>query len=77
VRPKFFVGTIFMSQNAFSMLAVIAALTFLTMALTACVSSEQTHRAQHDPYYKGNGVAEFHDARVGADSLRGELPSEN
>ena len=65
-----------MSQSAFSTLAVIAALTFLAMALTACVSSEHA-LAQHDRYYKGNGVAEFHDAHVGADSLRGELPSEN
>lgn len=64
-----------MSQNAFSMLAVLAALTFLAMAVTACASSEQP-RVAHDPYYKGNGVAEFHDARIGEDSLRGELPSE-
>jgi hypothetical protein len=66
-----------MSQSAFSTLAVIAALTFLAMALTACVSSEQHAVARHDPVYKGNGVAEFHDAQLGADSLRGELPSEN
>jgi hypothetical protein len=65
-----------MSQNAFSVIAVIAALTFLAMALAACASSEQ-RVAAHDPYYKGNGVAEFHQANIGDDSLRGELPSEN
>ena len=65
-----------MSQNAFSMLAVVAALTFLAMALTACASSERPQHASYGPYYKGNGVAEFHDARIGEDALRGELPSE-
>jgi len=65
-----------MSQNAFSMLAVVAALTFLAMAMTACASSEQVEHAANGPYYKGNGVAEFHDARIGEDSLRGELPVE-
>lgn len=65
-----------MSQNAFSAIAVIAALTFLAMALTACASSEQPVPAVHDPYYKGSGVAEFHDADIGDDALRGELPGE-
>lgn len=65
-----------MSQNAFSMLAVLAALTFLAMAITACASSEQSMQRAHDAYYKGNGVAEFHGARIGEDALRGELPSE-
>lgn len=65
-----------MSQNAFSMLAVIAALTFLAMALAACASTEQT-AAAHYAVYKGNGVAEFHQAQIGADDLRGDLPSEN
>jgi hypothetical protein len=64
------------SQSAFSALAVVAALTFLAMALAACASSEQPVAA-HDPYYKGNGVAEFHAANIGDDALRGELPSEN
>jgi hypothetical protein len=65
-----------MSQNAFSMLAVVAALTFLAMALTACASSEHPQRVAHDPYYKGNGVAEFHAARIGNDALRERLPGE-
>jgi hypothetical protein len=70
-----------MSQNAFSMLAVIAALTFLTMALTACVSSEQptanAESVQIAALELPPGVPEFHGARIGDDSLRGELPSEN
>jgi hypothetical protein len=51
------------------------ALAFLGLALTACASTEQP--AQHAPFYKGNGVAEFHEASIGGDALRGELPSEN
>lgn len=64
-----------MSQNAFSAIAVLAALTFLAMALTACASSEQP--VERHALYKGNGVTEFHGANVGDDALRGELPSEN
>ena len=70
-----------MSQNAFSTLAVIAALTFLAMALTACVSSEQPtaniETVQLAAVELPPGVPEFHGARIGNDSLRGELPSEN
>ena len=70
-----------MSQNAFSTLAVIAALTFLAMALTACASSEQptvnTETVQLAAVELPPGVPEFHGARIGNDSLRGELPSEN
>ena len=70
-----------MSQNAFSTLAVIAALTFLAMALTACASSEQP-TANAEPLQIAAvelppGVPEFHGARIGRDFLRGELPSEN
>ena len=70
-----------MSQNAFSTLAVIAALTFLAMAMTACASSEQptasTEPMQIAALELPPGVPEFHGARIGNDSLRGELPSEN
>lgn len=70
-----------MSQNAFSTLAVIAALTFLAMAMTACASSEQptanTEPVQIAAVDLPPGVPEFHGARIGDDSLRGELPSEN
>lgn len=70
-----------MSQNAFSTLAVIAALTFLAMAMTACASSEQptanTEPVQIAAVDLPPGVPEFHGARIGNDSLRGELPSEN
>jgi hypothetical protein len=70
-----------MSQSAFSTIAVLAALTFLAMALSACVSSEQV-AATAEPIQLAAaelppGVSEFHGARIGADSLRGELPSEN
>lgn len=71
-----------MSQSAFSNIAMLAALTFLAMALTACANSERLSVAEPSP---GNvamieaptGLPEFHGARIGADSLRGELPSEN
>ena len=60
-----------MAQHHFAALA----LAFLGLALTACASTEQ--RAPHPPFYKGNGIAEFHQASIGGDALRGELPSEN
>jgi len=66
-----------MSQHAFSAIAFVAALTFLAMALTACAGSEQRAVTQRDPYYKGNGVAEFHEAHIGEDALRERLPGEN
>jgi hypothetical protein len=67
-----------MSQYSISGLAMLAALTFLVMALMGCASSEQpVAQAGHDPFFKGNGVAEFHSASIGDDALRGELPSEN
>jgi hypothetical protein len=70
-----------MSQNAFSTLAVLAALTFLAMAMSACASSEQptanTEPMQLAAVELPPGVPEFHGASIGNDSLRGELPSEN
>jgi len=71
-----------MSQTAFSTLAMLAALAFLAMALTACANLERGALA--DPG-TGNvavieepaGLPEFHGAKIGDDSLRGELPSEN
>ena len=71
-----------MSQNAFSTLAVLAALTFLAMAMTACVSSEQPAAVNAEPMQIAAvalppGVPEFHGASIGTDALRGELPSEN
>lgn len=66
-----------MSQNAFSAIAFVAALTFLAMALNACASSEQQDVSAPLAVYKGSGVAEFHAASIGGDALRGELPSEN
>lgn len=67
-----------MSQQSFSGMAMLAALTFLIMAIVGCASSEQPHAsAARDPAYKGNGVSEFHSAAIGDDALRGGLPSEN
>jgi hypothetical protein len=63
-----------MSQHSFSAVAVLAALTFLVMALSGCASSEQ--HAAPKAFYKGNGVAEFHDAQIGRDALRERLPGE-
>lgn len=72
-----------MSQSAFSTIAAIAALTFLAMAVTACANSERITVAEA---VAGNvavieeepsGLPEFHGAKIGNDSLRGELPSEN
>jgi hypothetical protein len=62
-----------MAQHAFSSLAALAALAFLVMALMGCASSEQP---QHNALYKGNGIAEFHEAHIGEDALRERLPSE-
>ena len=62
-----------MTQHGFSSLAALAALAFLVMAISACASSEQP---RHDAFYKGNGVAEYHGAHIGADDLRDQLPSE-
>jgi hypothetical protein len=71
-----------MSQSAFSTIAVFAALTFLAMALAACANSERVTVAEAAA---GNvavieepaGLPEFHGAKIGADALRGGLPSEN
>jgi hypothetical protein len=65
-----------MGQHAISGLAALAALAFLIMALAACASSEQPMPAHQDAFYKGNGVAEYHGAHIGADDLRDQLPSE-
>jgi hypothetical protein len=70
-----------MSQSAFSFIAIATALTFLAMALAACASSEQPMAISESVQLAANeepsGLAEFHGARIGPDSLRGELPSEN
>ena len=69
-----------MSQNAFSAIAVLAALTFLAMALTACVSSGQpaanAETVQIAAAEPPPGLPEFHGARIGSDALRSRLPGE-
>jgi hypothetical protein len=50
------------------------------MALSACASSEHVESAgpvEIAAVELPPGVPEFHGARIGPDSLRGELPSEN
>jgi hypothetical protein len=67
-----------MSQNAISVIAALAALTFLAMVLNACASSE--HRtagpAQIAAADVPLGHPEFHGARIGPDALRSRLPGE-
>ena len=65
-----------MAGHVFSGFAALAALTFLAMAVASCASSEHTNVATADAAatYKGNGVAEFHDAHIGGDALRERLP---
>lgn len=69
-----------MSQNVFSTLAFLAALTFLAMALSACASSiqpiPQLKSLEASAIETAPGVPEFHGAAIGGDALRGELPSE-
>jgi len=64
-----------MAGHAFSSAAALTVLAFLVMIVAGCASSEQP-AAQHDAYYKGNGVAEYHGAHIGADDLRDQLPAE-
>ena len=69
-----------MSQNAFSAIAVLAALTFLAMALSACASSEHS-TANAEPVQIAApepppGQPEFHGAPIGRDALRSRLPGE-
>ena len=68
-----------MAQQQFAGIAVFIALTFLVMALVACSSSEQARGEPIDiaSYEHAPGTPEFHGAGIGADALRGELPSEN
>jgi len=67
-----------MAQQQFAGMAVMIALAFLVMALSACANPEQA-RGPRDiaSVQLPPATPEFHGARIGADTLRGELPSEN
>ena len=64
-----------MAQQHSAGVATIIALTFMAVALSACATKEQP--VQQAAVYEGNGTPEFHQASIGSDALRGELPSEN
>jgi hypothetical protein len=68
-----------MAQQQFAGIAVMIALAFLVMALAACATPAQVTSAPLDiaSVELPPGTPEFHGARIGADALRGELPSEN
>jgi hypothetical protein len=69
-----------MAQNSISFLAVLAALTFVALAVAGCASPAQVSEASEvvqtavldDPA----SVPEFHGARIGGDALRSRLPTE-
>mgnify|MGYP001410726746 CR=1 FL=1 len=67
-----------MAQQQFAGIAVLVALAFMALALSACANSEQAAlgpaaMAAADPE---PGTPEFHGADIGADTLRGHLQSE-
>lgn len=69
-----------MAQQSYAFLAVLVALAFAIMSLAACANTEHLGpQAESIPIgATGNpGTEEFHGAHIGADTLRGALPSEN
>lgn len=68
-----------MAQQQFAGVAVLIALAFLLMALAACSTPAQPEPTPLDiaSVELPPATPEFHGARIGADALRGELPSEN
>jgi hypothetical protein len=69
-----------MAQQSFAGLAVLVALAFAIMALSACASSKQTVQVYGPavvvPLEPELSAPEFHDAQIGADALRSRLESE-
>jgi hypothetical protein len=55
-------------------IAAFSALSLMVLALTACATAEQP---APQTAVEATGVPEFHQASIGNDALRGELPSEN
>lgn len=70
-----------MASNSISLLAVVAALTFLVLALASCASPAQMTETQEAVQVAAldepASVPEFHGARIGGDALRSRLPSED
>jgi hypothetical protein len=65
-----------MASQQFAGLAVLVALAFLVMAISACASSEQ---APFVPVVTADPIdapAEFHDAHINSDALRDRLGGE-
>jgi hypothetical protein len=69
-----------MAQQSYAFFAVLVALAFAIMSLAACANSKQDIGPQAEAIPIGAtgdpGVEEFHGATIGADALRGVLPSE-
>jgi hypothetical protein len=70
-----------MAQQSYAFFAVLVALAFAIMSLAACANSKQDVGPQAESIAIGAtgdpGAEEFHGAPIGADTLRGALPSEN
>jgi hypothetical protein len=58
-----------MAQQQFAGIAMLVALAFMALALSACANSGQVAAA-------GPATPEFHGADIGGDTLRGHLQSE-
>jgi hypothetical protein len=68
-----------MAQQSYAFLAVLIALAFAIMSLAACANTEHNGpQAEAIPIGATGepGTEEFHGAIIGADALRGSLPSE-
>ncbi len=79
--PNTFSGrALAMASNSISFLAVLAALTFLVLAVSGCASPAQvtqtTEVVQLAVLEEPVSVPEFHGARIGGDALRSRLPAE-
>ena len=70
-----------MAQQSYAFFAVLVALAFAIMSLAACANSEHDIGPQAEAIPIGAsadpGTEEFHGAVIGADALRGALPSED
>jgi len=67
-----------MAQQQFAGIAAVVALTFLVLALASCASSAQIAAMPDAPAVVASdrsprGTPEFHDAAIGADTLRSRL----
>jgi hypothetical protein len=64
-----------MAQQQFAGLAVLVAVAFALLALSACANSAQGP-VNISPRAAPPGTPEFHDARIGRDALRGHIRAE-